>query len=389
MLLLGLIALLRLPFKRELKVGLVSVILLMGLAGFFWRYSSFFQKGATSVGARFDYWRAAAQTAREHPLFGTGPGTFAIAYQKIKRPESEMARLTHNDYLEQASDSGLVALLTYLVFIVGALGGSYPKARLAAPGETGTWLTFAVWLGVLGNTLYQIAFTLALLWSTATNTALILATMPAVVTVLAGVRRIERVTPRMWAGTALATLGVALVISTGGIEFSASTLKGDACAVAAVIFWSVYTLGLRRIPATVPPLTTTALTTLTGTPGLVLAGLVPIVGVDWLHVPAPAWGALADSSFLSLVVAYFIWNASVQRVGGTRTAIYMCLTPLVAALTAWATLGERLVPLQGVGAALILRFKVGFDPDQALTRVRTRLDEAAAALPPGARVTSS
>ena len=30
------------------------------------------------------------------------------------------------------------------------------------------------------------------------------------------------------------------------------------------------------------------------------------------------------------------------------------------------------------GAALILRFKVGFDPDQALTRVRTRLDEAAA-----------
>ncbi len=211
-----------------------------------------------------------------------------------------------------------------------------------------------IWLGVLGNTLYQIAFTLALLWSTATNTALILATMPAVVTLLAGVRRIERVTPRMWAGTALATLGVALVISTGGIEFSTATLKGDACAVAAVIFWSVYTLGLRRIPHSVPPLTTTALTTLTGTPGLVLAGLVPIVGVDWVRVPAPAWGALAYSSFLSLVVAYFIWNASVQRVGGTRTAIYMCLTPVVAALTAWATLGERLVPLQGVGAALIL-----------------------------------
>ena len=218
------------------------------------------------------------------------------------------------------------------------------------PGLTGRM----IWLGVLGNTLYQIAFTLALLWSTATNTALILATMPAVVTLLAGVRRIERVTPRMWAGTALATLGVALVISTGGIEFSAATLKGDACAVAAVVFWSVYTLGLRRIPASVPPLTTTALTTLTGTPGLVLAGLVPIVGVDWLHVPAPAWGALAYSSVLSLVLAYFIWNASVQRVGGTRTAIYMCLTPLVAALTAWATLGERLVPLQGVGAALIL-----------------------------------
>ena len=38
------------------------------------------------------------------------------------------------------------------------------------------------------------------------------------------------------------------------------------------------------------------------------------------------------------------------------------------------------------GAALILRFKVGFDPDQALTRVRTRLDEAKGTLPPGAFV---
>jgi len=40
------------------------------------------------------------------------------------------------------------------------------------------------------------------------------------------------------------------------------------------------------------------------------------------------------------------------------------------------------------GAALILRFQVGFDPDQALTRVRTRLDEATAMMPPGARVMS-
>ena len=211
-----------------------------------------------------------------------------------------------------------------------------------------------VWLGVLGNTLYQLAFTLALLWSTATNTALILATMPAVVTGLAGLRRIEPVTPRMWVGTGLATLGVVFVISAGGVEFSAATLKGDACAVAATLFWSVYTLGLRRLPATMPPLTITALTTFTGTPALVLLGAGQIGAVDWLHVPAPAWGALAYSAVLSLVLAYFIWNASVQRVGGARTAIYMCLTPLIAALTAWATLGEGLVPLQGVGAALIV-----------------------------------
>ena len=129
MLLLGLVGLLRVPFSRRLKMVLVSGVLVVGLAGFFWRHAGFFQKGATSVSARFDYWRAAAQTAKDKPVFGTGPGTFAIAYQKIKRPESEMARLVHNDYLEQASDSGVLGLLAYAIFHCRWIGLELPAGR--------------------------------------------------------------------------------------------------------------------------------------------------------------------------------------------------------------------------------------------------------------------
>jgi O-antigen ligase len=157
MLLLGLMVLLRLRFNQRLKVALVTGVLLVGLAGFFLRHAGFFQKGATSVSARFDYWRAAVQTAKEKPLFGTGPGTFAIPYQKIKRPESEMARLVHNDYLEQASDSGLVGLLTYALFIAGALIRGFPRQSRASVKEPEDWLTFAVWLGVLGWSLQGFA----------------------------------------------------------------------------------------------------------------------------------------------------------------------------------------------------------------------------------------
>ena len=148
MLLLGLIVLLRLPFSKQLKVALVATVLVAGLAGFFWKYATFFQKGATSVGARFDYWRAALQTARENPVFGTGPGTFAIPYAKIKRPESEMARLVHNDYLEQASDSGLVGFVAYTLFIAGALVWTFRRGL--GSRTTDGWLRFGVWLGVLG-----------------------------------------------------------------------------------------------------------------------------------------------------------------------------------------------------------------------------------------------
>src|SRR5579862_7011766 len=58
MLVLGLLWLLRLPFNPRVKRNLVLAILALGLAGFFLKYAGFFQKGATSVSARFDYWEA-------------------------------------------------------------------------------------------------------------------------------------------------------------------------------------------------------------------------------------------------------------------------------------------------------------------------------------------
>jgi O-antigen ligase len=140
----------------------VAILIVGGIAGFVVRYAGFFHRGATSVSARFDYWRAAGQTVLEHPLVGTGPGTFAIPYQKIKRPESEMSRLVHNDYLEQASDSGLVGFVTYAAFILGALLLGFPRpwALPAPPGADSLsqnppptapdWITCCLWLGALG-----------------------------------------------------------------------------------------------------------------------------------------------------------------------------------------------------------------------------------------------
>jgi O-antigen ligase len=53
-----------------------------------------------------------------HPMLGTGPGTFQIPYAQIKRPDDEMAKLCHNDYLEQASDSGLLGFVSYTGMIL-------------------------------------------------------------------------------------------------------------------------------------------------------------------------------------------------------------------------------------------------------------------------------
>lgn len=238
----------------------------------------------------------------------------------------------------------LASLFLWMVLRVSEKPATLPAAALRR----------LVVLGVVGNTCYQLAFVLGLAHTSATNSSLILATVPTVVAVFAGLLGLERITPRMWLGIGLGMMGVVLVIATSGIEFSTETLRGDLLTVLAVLCWAGYTVGLRKLPAGFSPLRVTAVTTIAGTPGLVLVGLPGLLRMEWGAVPATAWAALFYATVFSLVVAYLLWNRSVQAVGGTRTAIYMCVTPLIAVGAAWVMLGEHARPLQGVGAVLII-----------------------------------
>jgi O-antigen ligase len=124
---LAVIVLLRLPVERKVKLAVISAALFVGILGFSLKFSNYFQKGATSVGARFDYWRAALVVAKEHPILGTGPGTFSIPYKRIKASDSEMTKLVHNNYLEQASDSGVPGFLAFAWIVFGSIWMLYRK----------------------------------------------------------------------------------------------------------------------------------------------------------------------------------------------------------------------------------------------------------------------
>lgn len=153
----------------KLKLVVVASMLLLGIAGFYLKNKTYLDRGATSVVARFDYWTAAYKTTLQRPIFGSGPGTFAIAYQAVKRPESEMARLTHNDYLQQASDSGIPGFLVYITAIGGIIWQLYRKLCWHHdPIGAATWLGLSAWAlqSIFEFTLYVpsvawLAFTLA------------------------------------------------------------------------------------------------------------------------------------------------------------------------------------------------------------------------------------
>ena len=154
MVLLG-VWLLHFPFSTKLKIGLASAAIVIGLTGFAVKYADYFDKGATSVGARFGYWSAAVKTAAEEPFLGSGPGTFKIAYQRHRPPEAEPTRLTHNDYLQQASDSGVPGFLLYMVFFGGATW-VLARRRMEEPVHVAMRLGLLAWVlqGVVEFGLY-------------------------------------------------------------------------------------------------------------------------------------------------------------------------------------------------------------------------------------------
>lgn len=137
--------LLRLKWSNKLKLAVVAFVMIAGLGVFAVRFHHYFAKGATSVVARFDYWHAALQTTAANPVVGTGPGTFQRPYERIKSPEAEMARLTHNDYLEQFSDSGLPGGLAYAAWVFLALWVAGKKSWFSRD-----FLEVALMAGVLG-----------------------------------------------------------------------------------------------------------------------------------------------------------------------------------------------------------------------------------------------
>lgn len=136
------------PIPLRLRLGIATAFAALGLVAFGVVFREKLAQGPTSAVARMDYWSAAWKGFAERPVLGQGPGAFKRVYARVKRPESEMAQLTHNDFLQQATDSGFPGFLSYSGFVLGSLGWLYRK-RNETPPQARDPLVTAVGLGLL------------------------------------------------------------------------------------------------------------------------------------------------------------------------------------------------------------------------------------------------
>ena len=217
-----------------------------------------------------------------------------------------------------------------------------------------TWLPLIL-LGVVGNTIYQLCFMTGLYRTTATNSSLILASMPTVVTVAAGLLGFEQITSRQKWALVIATLGVLLVVASRGFTLEWRPGRRPAHARRRCSAGPPTPSASAASAGSVSTLALTTWTLITGTPGLILAGIPAVRRAELGRGLADADGAGSPTPRCSRSW----WRTCSGIVACGRSArvaprLFTTLTPLVATLTAIAVLGERPGLLHLAGGAMII-----------------------------------
>jgi len=159
----------------------------------------------------------------------------------------------------------------------------------------------------------------------------------------------ERLSKALLVSLPIALVGTALV-ATGATVGSADAL-GVVLALMCAVAYAAYMLLSHAVVATVHPVPLSA-SVCTGSAlafggWAVLRGELPRTGIA-------GWGLIVALALIGTVVAITALAAGNARVGPSTAVLLETVEPLTATMLAYIVLGERLQPVQWVGAALVV-----------------------------------
>jgi drug/metabolite transporter (DMT)-like permease len=159
-----------------------------------------------------------------------------------------------------------------------------------------------------------------------------------------------------WLGIAVALAGAAVVISHGDLPslFRGALGPGEAFLFGTVIGWAVYTLIGRRVLGRVSALATTTYAALFGTAMLAVGAVVERPWPELAALSAKGWAAIAYLGVLGTVVAFLWFYEGVQRIGASRTGVFINLVPVFGVTFGAVLLDEPVLASMVVGGALVI-----------------------------------
>ncbi len=245
----------------------------------------------------------------------------------------------------------LIALLRFA--LAGAILWVVWRLRPGRERVTRRDLARLALIGFVSLTVYFSFENTGIARTSASEAAILIATIPIFVAVLGTFTQGERTKPRQWAGILLSFGGiVALVLAAGAA--AGGSLTGNLLVLAASLSAAVYALLARRLLVSRSALFVTAWQNLFG--ALFMAPLA-LVEAFVAGVRRPTGEAVGGVLFLTLVcsiVAYLLLNYAFRFLPANRVSVFINLTPIVAVASAYVLLGERLTFPQAVAAIVVV-----------------------------------
>jgi drug/metabolite transporter (DMT)-like permease len=209
-------------------------------------------------------------------------------------------------------------------------------------------------LGAIGFGLYQILWTTGLTTVPAGDSALLIASTPVLVAILAVAARSDVLTPAKLVGAIVSFVGVGAVIASGpGLSLGAS-LGGEALTLLGAGCWSFYMAFGAPFLGRYTPLRATAWATVAGTIVLAPIAASQLATVSTFELTPGVLGAVLYSGFLAAGISNVVVQNGIRVVGPTRTAAYQFLVPALAVVLAAIFLAEPIRPGQVVGGLVII-----------------------------------
>jgi drug/metabolite transporter (DMT)-like permease len=193
-------------------------------------------------------------------------------------------------------------------------------------------------------------------YTTAANAAILQAATPVLVALGARAYLGERLRRRQQLGVLISALGVLVVITDGRLwRLRLEDLRaGDFVTLVGLVAWTAYTVYGRRVVTTHSPALTTTAAYVVGTCVLVAeaaltAPLFPRPRLD----SGRAWLVVMYQAFLG-AIAHIWWYRAVDRVGASRAAVFLNVTPIVGVVLAATMLREPVGIWEVLGTLLVL-----------------------------------
>lgn len=209
-------------------------------------------------------------------------------------------------------------------------------------------------IGLILIPLNQVLFLVGQSKTAAGHSALLFATIPIFIYILAIIFLKEKATFRRTAGIIVAFVGVYVILSGGKVNFGMEYFWGDILVLIAVIAWAFATVLLKPLSLQYGAFRAMGLGLVYGSLVYFPYGIYRALTADYSRIGTSGWFSILYMAIVISLGAYFLWYWVIKYMDVSRVAVLQNIQPIIATVVAALLLAEPISATFIIGGIIVI-----------------------------------